>query len=254
MVANATGCSSIYGGNLPTTPWTVGPDGRGPAWSNSLFRGQRRSPGFRLTADRHTAPARRRVSELRDAIGPELVDEILAAPQQRESGASAPSANASTSSAAASTASTTLPPRIYGASSITSCVGASGIVGGDGWKSATSGPGGLDHRISATGRDVNVPVLDTEVYSNTGGYVEVDAPRSRRKIRGRLVKTVPKKTLAVAGDRLQRTIYAAWIAMGADPQQTLEALRARRRTTGRRSSSALQPLRTSDEIEMREGP
>ncbi len=86
MIANATGCSSIYGGNLPTTPWTSGPDGRGPAWSNSLFEDNAEfGLGFRLTADRHLELARRRLGELRDAIGPELVDELLEAPQLRES-------------------------------------------------------------------------------------------------------------------------------------------------------------------------
>ena len=86
MVANATGCSSIYGGNLPTTPWTADADGRGPAWSNSLFEDNAEfGLGFRLAADRHTELARRRLAELRDVLGAELVDEILAAPQLRES-------------------------------------------------------------------------------------------------------------------------------------------------------------------------
>ena len=85
-VANATGCSSIYGGNLPTTPWTVDGDGRGPAWSNSLFEDNAEfGLGLRLAADRHTELARLRLSELRDAVGAELVNEILAAPQLRES-------------------------------------------------------------------------------------------------------------------------------------------------------------------------
>ncbi len=86
MVANATGCSSIYGGNLPTTPWTVNPDGRGPAWSNSLFEDNAEfGLGFRLAADRHAELARARLTELRDVIGAELADDILAAPQLRES-------------------------------------------------------------------------------------------------------------------------------------------------------------------------
>ena len=85
MVANATGCSSIYGGNLPTTPWTTDADGRGPAWSNSLFEDNAEfGLGFRLAADRHTDLARRRLGELRDAVGPALVEEILDAPQLRE--------------------------------------------------------------------------------------------------------------------------------------------------------------------------
>src|SRR5436305_10217484 len=86
MVANATGCSSIYGGNLPTTPWTTNGDGRGPAWSNSLFEDNAEfGLGFRLAADRHIDLARRRLAELRDAVGAELVDDILGAPQLRES-------------------------------------------------------------------------------------------------------------------------------------------------------------------------
>ena len=86
MVANATGCSSIYGGNLPTTPWTADADGRGPAWSNSLFEDNAEfGLGFRLAADRHAELARRRLAELRDVVGAELADEILGAPQLRES-------------------------------------------------------------------------------------------------------------------------------------------------------------------------
>ena len=85
-VANATGCSSIYGGNLPTTPWTTDADGRGPAWSNSLFEDNAEfGLGLRLAADRHTDLARRRLEQLRDALGGDLVEEILTAPQQRES-------------------------------------------------------------------------------------------------------------------------------------------------------------------------
>ena len=85
-VANATGCSSIYGGNLPTTPWTVNADGHGPAWSNSLFEDNAEfGLGLRLAADHHTELARRRLEELRDVVGDELVDEILSAPQVRES-------------------------------------------------------------------------------------------------------------------------------------------------------------------------
>src|SRR6478736_6226703 len=86
MISNATGCSSIYGGNLPTTPWTTNDQGRGPAWSNSLFEDNAGfGLGFRLTADGHTALARRRVNELREAAGAELVDAILTAPQVTES-------------------------------------------------------------------------------------------------------------------------------------------------------------------------
>ncbi len=222
MVANATGCSSIYGGNLPTTPWTVGPDGRGPAWSNSLFEDNAEfGLGFRLTADRHTALARRRVSELRDAIGPELVDEILAAPQQRESELRAQRERVDE-----------LRRRLDGiddpaAADLRSVVDhlvrrSIWIVGGDGW-AYDIGAGGLDH-VLATGRDVNVLVLDTEVYSNTGGQMSKSTPLGAVARFAAGGKTVPKKDLALQAIAYGN-VYVARIAMGADPQQTLEALR-----------------------------
>jgi pyruvate-ferredoxin/flavodoxin oxidoreductase len=222
LVANATGCSSIYGGNLPTTPWTAGVDGRGPAWSNSLFEDNAEfGLGFRLGADRHAALARRLLVELRDEIGPELVDEILAAPQLRESELAAQRRRVAE-----------LKRRLE------SLVGAAAddlrsvvdhlvrrsiwIVGGDGW-AYDIGAGGLDH-VLASGRDVNVLVLDTEVYSNTGGQMSKATPVGAVAKFAAAGKTVPKKDLALQAIAYG-SVYVARVAMGADPQQTLTALR-----------------------------
>lgn len=222
MVANATGCSSIYGGNLPTTPWTTDADGRGPAWSNSLFEDNAEfGLGFRLAADRHTELARRRLAELRDLVGSVLVDEILAAPQLRESELRAQRERVAE-----------LRRRLDaldGAdvadlqSVIDHLVRRSvWIVGGDGW-AYDIGSGGLDH-VLASGRDVNVLVLDTEVYSNTGGQMSKATPLGAVAKFAAAGKTVPKKDLALQAIAYG-SVYVARVAMGADPQQTLTAFR-----------------------------
>jgi len=222
MIANATGCSSIYGGNLPTTPWTAGPDGRGPAWSNSLFEDNAEfGLGFRLAADRHTELARRRLSELRDAVGPDLAGEILAAPQlheselaaQRDRVAELKQRLASLAGPAAddlrSVADHLLRRSVW-------------IVGGDGW-AYDIGAAGLDH-VLASGRNVNVLVMDTEVYSNTGGQASKATPLSAVAKFASAGKTVPKKDLALQAIAYG-SVYVARVAMGADPQQTLRAFR-----------------------------
>jgi pyruvate-ferredoxin/flavodoxin oxidoreductase len=222
MVANATGCSSIYGGNLPTTPWTTDADGRGPAWSNSLFEDNAEfGLGFRLAADRHTDLARRRLVELRDLVGAELVDEILAAPQLRESELRAQRERVAE-----------LKHRLGGLdgaavadlqSVLDHLVRRSvWIVGGDGW-AYDIGSGGLDH-VLATGRNVNVLVLDTEVYSNTGGQMSKATPLGAVAKFAAAGKTVPKKDLALQAIAYGN-VYVARVAMGADPQQTLSAFR-----------------------------
>ena len=222
MVANATGCSSIYGGNLPTTPWTTGADGRGPAWSNSLFEDNAEfGLGFRLAADRHTELARRRLGELRDLIGSELVDEILETPQLRESELRAQRQRVAE-----------LRRRLDGldgadVADLLSVVDhlvrrSVWIVGGDGW-AYDIGSGGLDH-VLASGRDVNVLVLDTEVYSNTGGQMSKATPLGAVAKFAAAGKTVPKKDLALQAIAYG-SVYVARVAMGADPQQTLTAFR-----------------------------
>ncbi len=222
MVANATGCSSIYGGNLPTTPWTTGADGRGPAWSNSLFEDNAEfGLGFRLAADQQLELARRRLGELRAAIGPELVDELLAAPQLRESELREQRERVAE-----------LKQRLGGlagpaVSDLLSVVDhlvrrSVWIVGGDGW-AYDIGSSGLDH-VLASGRNVNVLVLDTEVYSNTGGQMSKSTPLGAVAKFAAAGKTVPKKDIALQAIAYG-SVYVARVAMGADPQQTLSAFR-----------------------------
>jgi pyruvate-ferredoxin/flavodoxin oxidoreductase len=222
MVANATGCSSIYGGNLPTTPWTKDADGRGPAWSNSLFEDNAEfGLGFRVAADTHAGLARRRLLELRDALGPDLVDDILSAPQQRESELRAQRERVAE-----------LKRRLNGvdgtaAEDLSSVVDflvrrSIWIVGGDGW-AYDIGSGGLDHVLSS-GRNVNVLVLDTEVYSNTGGQMSKATPLGAVAKFATSGKTVVSKDLVLQAISYG-SVYVARVAMGADPQQTLTAFR-----------------------------
>ncbi|MDX6377113.1 MAG: pyruvate-ferredoxin/flavodoxin oxidoreductase [Gaiellaceae bacterium] len=221
-VANATGCSSIYGGNLPTTPWTVGTDGRGPAWANSLFEDNAEfGLGLRLAADRHTEIARRRLGELRDELGPELVDEILAAPQLRES-------ELQEQRERLAELQRRLDPLDGSAATDLRSVlehlirRSVWIVGGDGW-AFDIGSGGLDH-VLASGENVNVLVLDTEVYSNTGGQMSKATPLGAVAKFAAAGKRMPTKDLALQTIALAN-VYVARVAMGADPQQTLTAMR-----------------------------
>jgi pyruvate-ferredoxin/flavodoxin oxidoreductase len=222
MVANATGCSSIYGGNLPTTPWTTDADGRGPAWSNSLFEDNAEfGLGFRLAADRHTELARRRLVELRDVVGAELVDDILGAPQLRES--ELRSQRERVAELTRRLAGLEGPAGTDLLSVIDHLVRRSvWIVGGDGW-AYDIGSGGLDH-VLASGRNVNVLVLDTEVYSNTGGQMSKATPLGAVAKFAASGKTMPKKDIALQAIAYG-SVYVARVAMGADPQQTLSAFR-----------------------------
>jgi pyruvate-ferredoxin/flavodoxin oxidoreductase len=221
-VANATGCSSIYGGNQPTTPWTVGADGRGPAWSNSLFEDNAEfGLGLRLAADRHTEIARARLTELRDQIGPELVDEILSAPQlseselreQRERLAELVERLEPLEGPAVDELRSVMDHLIRRSV---------WIVGGDGW-AFDIGSGGLDH-VLASGHNVNVLVMDTEVYSNTGGQMSKATPLGAVAKFSAAGKTMPTKDLALQAIALAH-VYVARVAFGADPQQTLTAFR-----------------------------
>jgi len=222
MVANATGCSSIYGGNLPTTPWTTDGDGRGPAWSNSLFEDNAEfGLGFRLAADRHVALARRRLLELRGDLSAELVDEILASPQARESELRAQRQRVAEVTRRLESLDGEAARDLL--SVVDHLVRRSiWIVGGDGW-AYDIGSGGLDH-VLASGRDVNILVLDTEVYSNTGGQMSKSTPVGAVAKFAAAGKTVPKKDLALQAIAYG-SVYVARVAMGADPQQTLTALR-----------------------------
>jgi pyruvate-ferredoxin/flavodoxin oxidoreductase len=236
-VANATGCSSIYGGNLPTTPWTVDADGHGPAWSNSLFEDNAEfGLGLRLAADRHTELARRRLRDLRDVIGAELVDEILDAPQVKESelraqreriaelerrldGLDGYGDSVSGWSAAPDGGALVADLRSVLDHLLRRSVW---IIGGDGW-AYDIGAGGLDH-VLASGYNVNVLVMDTEVYSNTGGQMSKATPLGAVAKFAAAGKSVATKDLALQAIAYA-DVYVARVAMGADPQQTLRAFR-----------------------------
>ncbi|HXY45046.1 MAG TPA: pyruvate:ferredoxin (flavodoxin) oxidoreductase [Acidimicrobiales bacterium] len=222
VIANATGCSSIYGGNLPTTPWTTDANGRGPAWSNSLFEDNAEfGLGLRLAADRHLELAHRRLGELRHELGSELVDAILDARQLSESELGAQRERVAE-----------LERRLVAlegpaAADLLSVIDhlvrrSVWIVGGDGW-AYDIGYGGLDH-VLASGRDVNVLVLDTEVYSNTGGQMSKATPLGAVAKFAASGKTVEKKDLALQAIAYG-SVYVARVAMGADPEQTLRAFR-----------------------------
>jgi pyruvate-ferredoxin/flavodoxin oxidoreductase len=222
IIANATGCSSIYGGNLPTTPWTTNAEGRGPAWSNSLFEDNAEfGLGLRLAADRHVALARQRLGELRDELGAELVDAALDAPQYSESELRAQRERVAELERRLGELDG--PTAVDLRSVLDHLVRRSvWIVGGDGW-AYDIGFGGLDH-VLASGRDVNVLVLDTEVYSNTGGQMSKATPLGAVAKFAAAGKTVEKKDLALQAIAYGN-VYVARIAMGADPEQTLRAFR-----------------------------
>ena len=221
-VANATGCSSIYGGNLPTTPWAKNNNGRGPAWSNSLFEDNAEfGLGLRLAADLQTKLARTRLKAMRDVVGAELADKILASPQQFESDIrkqfdridrlKAKLVGLDTQEAAdlLSVADHLVRRSVW-------------IVGGDGW-AYDIGSGGVDH-VLASGRDVNILVMDTEVYSNTGGQASKSTPLGAVAKFAAAGKKTNKKDLALQAISYGN-VYVARVAMGADPQQTLRAFR-----------------------------
>ena len=231
IVANATGCSSIYGGNLPTTPWAAAPSGRGPAWSNSLFEDNAEfGLGLRLATDLHAHLARERVAQLRDLVGPELVDALLQSPQVRESELERQRQRVAALGARLEElyAAHDLPLEQRRALDDLRSVADNllrrsvWIVGGDGW-AYDIGAGGLDH-VLASGRDVNVLVLDTEVYSNTGGQSSKATPLAAVAKFAAGGKVVGKKDLALQAIAYGN-VYVARVAMGADPQQTLTAFR-----------------------------
>ena len=223
MVANATGCSSIYGGNLPVTPWSKNSEGRGPAWSNSLFEDDAEfGLGFRLAADKHLELAESLLRPLAPQVGTGLVDELLAAPQIQESEIRAQRARV----AELRTALLKLGDN-EAARQLLSVVDhlvrrSIWIVGGDGW-AYDIGYGGLDH-VLASGRNVNVLVLDTEVYSNTGGQASKATPLGAIAKFAAAGKRTARKDLAMQAIAYGN-VYVAQVAMGANPQQTLQAFR-----------------------------
>ncbi len=222
LVANATGCSSIYGGNLPTTPWSVNEEGRGPAWSNSLFEDNAEFGfGMRLAADKHLAEAQRLLLALRNEIGGELVDAILSAPQRTESQIRQQRARvAELKKALVNIPSMTSKQLLTIADHLVRR--SIWIVGGDGW-AYDIGSSGLDHVLSI-GRNVNILVLDTEVYSNTGGQASKSTPIGAVAKFANAGKRSGKKDLALQAISYGN-VYVARVALGANPQQTLLAFR-----------------------------
>ena len=220
IVANATGCSSIYGGNLPTTPWSVNSDGRGPAWSNSLFEDNAEFGfGMRLTLDKQEEYARELLRELSGQFGENLVSEILNSDQRTESGIAAQRERIALLKERLSESDD---PRSKDLLSLADVLVKKSvwIVGGDGW-AYDIGYGGLDH-VLAMGRNVNILVLDTEVYSNTGGQASKATPRAAVAKFAAKGKGLPKKDLGMIA-MSYGYVYVAKIAMGASDQQTLRA-------------------------------
>jgi pyruvate-ferredoxin/flavodoxin oxidoreductase len=227
IIANATGCSSIYGGNLPTTPYTKDPNGRGPAWANSLFEDNAEfGLGFRVSLDKQQEFAGELLQQLSPQVGRNLATEILNARQrdeadifdQRERVAELKrrleglakdrrSQTAATAKRLLAVADTLVRKSVW-------------IVGGDGW-GYDIGYGGLDH-VLASGRNVKVLLLDTEVYSNTGGQCSKSTPRAAVAKFASGGKRAPKKDLGLMA-MTYGTIYVASVAMGARDEHTLKA-------------------------------
>lgn len=222
LVANATGCSSIYGGNLPTTPWSVNSEGRGPAWSNSLFEDNAEfGLGMRVAADRHRKAAERLLYKLEDQIGSAAIDDLLNSPQTIESDIRKQRLRVADLKMKLSTIDSTDSHMLLAVAD--SLVRRSvWIIGGDGW-AYDIGSGGLDH-VLASGRNVNVLVMDTEVYSNTGGQASKSTPLAAVAKFANGGKQVNKKDLALQA-MAYGNVYVAKVALGANPQQTLNAFR-----------------------------
>ncbi len=221
FVANATGCSSIYGGNLPTTPYTTNRDGRGPAWSNSLFEDNAEyGLGLRVALDKHHDHAGELLKVLASHLGDDLVAEILAGYKGDEQTLEAQRARVAI-----------LRDKLRGIDDISArrlelladylVKKSVWIVGGDGW-AYDIGFGGLDH-VLWSGRDVNILVMDTEVYSNTGGQSSKATPLGASAKFAVSGKELPKKDLALYA-MMNGTAYVARVAFGAKDGQTVQAL------------------------------
>ncbi|MCB9063071.1 MAG: pyruvate:ferredoxin (flavodoxin) oxidoreductase [Halobacteriovoraceae bacterium] len=221
LIANATGCSSIYGGNLPTTPYTTNSDGRGPAWSNSLFEDNAEfGLGFRLSIDKKQEQARELIYKYRDEIGPEIVDQTLRATQKDE--ADIYEQRERVDKIRKSILSSTIIDKDYILSLVDYLVKKSvWIFGGDGW-AYDIGYGGLDH-VLASGKNVNILVLDTEVYSNTGGQMSKSTPMGAVAKFAANGRPLGKKDLGLLAMSYGH-VYVGKIAMGANDTHTLKTL------------------------------
>jgi pyruvate-ferredoxin/flavodoxin oxidoreductase len=218
LIANATGCTSIYGGNLPTTPYTTNRDGRGPAWSNSLFEDNAEfGLGMRLGVDSHVRAARALVEHLTSSLGETLATALLNADQSTEQGIVAQRERVQALRRAL-TLLTTPDARRLEALADYLVKKSVWLMGGDGW-AYDIGYGGLDH-VLASGRNVNVLVLDTEVYSNTGGQMSKSTPRGAVAKFAAGGKALGKKDLGLIA-MSYGNVYVGRVAMGAKDDHTL---------------------------------
>ncbi len=220
LISNATGCSSIYGGNLPNTPYRTNKDGRGPAWSNSLFEDNAEfGLGYRLAIDKHKEQALELCQQLAGSIGETLVNEIAGADQSTEAGIAAQRQRIVALRQKLETISSPEAKRLHILADylVKKCVW---ILGGDGW-AYDIGYGGLDHVLSL-GRDINILVLDTEVYSNTGGQQSKATPIGAAAKFAAAGKSIPKKDLALMA-MSYGSVYVAKVAFGAKDLQTVQA-------------------------------
>jgi len=220
LIANATGCSSIYGGNLPTTPYTTNRDGRGPAWANSLFEDNAEFGfGMRLGVDQHARHARDLLGGLAGQLGDELVTALVDAEQHGEVAIAAQRARVVELRRRLVTIGDLSARRLEAIADylVRKSVW---LVGGDGW-AYDIGYGGLDH-VLAQGRDVNILVLDTEVYSNTGGQQSKSTPLGAAAKFASAGKSVPKKDLGLLA-MIYGNVYVAQVAYGAKDAQTVKA-------------------------------
>ncbi len=225
LVANATGCSSIYGGNLPTTPWSKNEEGSGPAWSNSLFEDNAEfGLGMRIAADHHMKIAKQLVAELSTEIGEQFSAELIKSGQRIGSELRAQRKRVVQLKEMLATMRSDGQEKAAALLSIVDHLVRRSIwlVGGDGW-AYDIGSGGLDH-VLASGRNVNILVLDTEVYSNTGGQMSKATPLGASAKFASAGKQIGKKDLALQAISYGN-VYVAQIAMGANAQQTLLAMR-----------------------------
>ncbi|MBD2147885.1 pyruvate:ferredoxin (flavodoxin) oxidoreductase [Sphaerospermopsis sp. FACHB-1194] len=228
IVANATGCSSIYGGNLPTTPWTTNAEGRGPAWSNSLFEDNAEfGLGFRVSIDKQAEMAAYLLQQLAPQIGDNLVTPILNSEQKDEADIYEQRERVSIlkhklDELLNNPDFTNLKSQIQNLKSLADYLVKKSvwIIGGDGW-AYDIGYGGLDHVI-ASGRNVNILVLDTEVYSNTGGQMSKSTPKGAVAKFAAGGKPAAKKDLGLIA-MTYGNVYVASVAMGARDEHTLKA-------------------------------
>jgi len=222
LVANATGCSSIYGGNLPATPWSINSDGNGPAWSNSLFEDNAEfGLGMRIAADQHLHRAKNLLQQLKPWIEQDFIDSLLNTEQHL--GSELRQQRTRVNELKQQLQAIDDPKAKELLTVVDHLVRRSvWLIGGDGW-AYDIGSSGLDHAL-ASGRNINVLVLDTEVYSNTGGQASKSTPIAAVAKFASAGKRIGKKDLALQAISYGN-VYVARVAMGANPQQTLLAMR-----------------------------